>query len=103
MIVVVALTMLWSAFALNFAKSSFEVPSTVMRALEPVQHWLVSSTDIEAQQLTNSEAEVVQDSAAGGKVIAHLPGNSANNLIVIQVVDKVLFVIFFFLLIVLHN
>ncbi|KAH9389094.1 hypothetical protein TYRP_008448 [Tyrophagus putrescentiae] len=102
--VTLLLVLLYLGYKLGFGSLGIpRCPSPVMRALEPVQHWLVSSTDIEAQQLTNSEAEVVQDSAAAGKVVAHLPGNSTNNLIVIQVVDKVLFVIFFFLLIVLHN
>lgn len=94
MIVLVSFTLLWSAFALNFAKSSFEVPPTIMRALEPVQHWLVSN-DVEAVQLTNSDPE------EGPK----LPSRSkpTNNLIVIQVIDKALFVLFLILVIVLHN
>lgn len=101
MIVTVALTMLWSAFALNFAKSSFEVPPTVMRALEPVQHWLVSS-DIEALALTDNslDPEEAVGSAAGSKGAA---STRRNNLIVIQIIDKLLFVIFFILLIALHN
>lgn len=103
MIVLVAMTMLWSAFALNFAKSSFEVPPTVMRALEPVQHWLVSA-DIEAVQLTNNslDPEEQLNSAKSGQITTPR-SNSTNNFIVIQIIDKLLFVIFLILLVALHN
>lgn len=88
--------MLWSAFALNFHKSTFEVPNVVMSAIEPMQHFLVSN-DIEAAQLTpRDDDESKATSNAGGNL-------SRTNMIVIQVIDKILFVIFLFLAIVLHN
>lgn len=95
MMVLVAFTLLWSAFALNFAKSAFEVPPTIIRALEPVQHWLVSH-DVESVQLTNSELE--EQTPKPTKAVP-----SVRNLVVIQIVDKLFFVIFIILTFVLHN
>jgi len=70
-----------------------------MRAIEPMQHWLVSA-DIEAVQLTNSDPEEGANSTANKLTQRSKP---TNNLIVIQVIDKLLFVLFLIIVIVLHN
>ena len=101
MIVLVSTTLVWSSFAVSFSRSSFEVPTTVMRAIEPVQHWLVSN-DIEAVQLTNTDPEdQLKPSTTGNN--KRNQSASSTNLIVIQVIDKLIFVLFSILTIALHN
>ena len=98
MIVLVSVTLFWSAFALNFAKSSFKIPSVIMRALEPVRGWL-TSPEIEADHLTescydrnNARSQLESDSQFSFQI-----------LIVIQVLDKLLGALFLILSICLHN
>ena len=98
MIVLVSVTLLWSAFAVNFAKSTLEVPSVMMRTIEPVQSWLVSR-DIATVQPTNLEPEQNNSQSQNGKS----PQLSRNKTILIQVMDKLLFALFLLLAIGLHN
>ena len=99
-----AFTLLWFAFSVNFIRSTFEIPSIIMRTIEPLQHYLVSK-DIESVQLTNNDLE--NQNSGGGQhnqtLAKHKSNISQSNLIIVQIVDKILFVLFFILIIILHN
>ena len=96
MVVMTAVTMLWFAFSLSFIDSTFEVPQMIVRGMEPLQKLLVH-TDIESEQLTNRDLE---DPTENKRTKRTAP---VNNMIFVQVVDKLLFALFLILVIVLHN
>lgn len=76
-----------------------------MRSIEPIQHYLVSH-DIESVQLTNNaDLENNQNGQNNQTLAKHKTTNniSQSNLIVVQIVDKILFLLFFILIIALHN
>ena len=99
MIILTTFTLLWFAFSLNFIRSTFEIPAFVMRSIEPLQHYLVSK-DIESVQLTNNDLENGQTNQTSTKSRSNI---SQSNLIIVQIIDKILFVLFFILIIALHN
>ncbi|XP_075678940.1 acetylcholine receptor subunit beta-like 1 [Dermatophagoides pteronyssinus] len=99
MIILTTFTLLWFAFSLNFIRSTFEIPAFVMRSIEPLQHYLISK-DIESVQLTNNDLENGQTNQTSTKSRSNI---SQSNLIIVQIVDKILFVLFFILIIALHN
>lgn len=99
MIAMVGVTLLWSAFGMNFVKSTLEVPTPISRALEPFQQWFVSQ-DIESVQLT--ENSDIENPSTNPKPAAGSSANN-NNLIFVQIADKILFGIFAVLSLILHN
>lgn len=102
MIILTTFTLLWFAFSLNFIRSTFEIPAFVMRSIEPLQHYLVSK-DIESVQLTNNDLENGQNGQTNQTSTKSRSNISQSNLIIVQIVDKILFVLFFILIIALHN
>lgn len=94
MVVLTSVTLVWFAFSISFIDSTFEVPQMVMRGIEPIQQWLVRP-DVESEQLTELDPE---NPAKPKSTI-----NPTSNRIFVQVIDKILLVLFFILMIVLHN
>lgn len=118
MLVLVCLTLLWSAFALNFAaQSAYSLPTSIMERLTPMHKFLVrggAGNDGDTQRLTlESPDDDVEGGGGGGggemkRSSATAPAGSSNspqppNLIAIQVVDKILFALCLLLIVVLHN
>lgn len=108
MIMMTSITIIWFAFSLNFFRSSYEAPPILIRLIEPVQHLFVSK-DIESVQLTENDIEnppgTIVDATLGKS--SHQTNRSDSvmkvKLILIQVIDKLLFILYFMAMIFLHN
>ena len=100
MVVFVACTLLWSTFASHLVASGhLELPPKVIKVIEPLSPWLVSN-DVEAMSL--AKLANADDQASSSSATQHRK-TMPNNVMFVQIVDKILFALFLLLAIVLHN
>lgn len=93
MITVVTVSMLWTSFAINFAKSTFEIPQSVVQVFKPMESWLVNHDSDRAQLTEPGEVDETQTAKRPVK----------SNTIFIMIVDKLLFTLFLLLTVIMHN
>lgn len=106
MIVLIAATIMWLFIGRLLVNVKLTLPFNVSQALGPARVWmsLTSRNDNEAVQLTSNgldEGDLLEQ----GQRVQNQAKSALNSdsLVVIFVIDKVLFVLFLFVIIVLHN